>query len=420
MKDFTKKTLSNGLVVYFYKDKNMKRTYVSYNVKYGTNGYYDEFYYRDKLYHVQPGMAHFLEHTLIETCKHGNMIHKFMDKNYEFNGLTYNELTSFYFVGIKDIKNSLKELIEMVDAPVFDRTSIENVKKAIVDEVRKSDDAKYGLAYNINKRNLYRGFEFCPLNGNVLGSAESTLAITYEETVACYNAYYNVENKFLVIAGNINIDEYTEYLETIFADLDDHPNEMRAVDYGEDRAVRKEYQEVSKRVDTEHLIITFKIESDENPLLIDLALFIFLRTKLANDTKFVTQLLDDKIIVGVIGWNTSYFKGDTLVTFGVDVLNKDEFVNRLTREIANPKIEKRKFELLRRNLIANELSKLDYIYRSLKRFPNDIVYSEKLFAIDVLDECTYERVISIVESLNFDVKTSVLIKKEEITEVSSE
>ena len=43
--DYVKKVLSNGIKVYLYKDENLKRFFASYNVKYGTDGYYDTFYY---------------------------------------------------------------------------------------------------------------------------------------------------------------------------------------------------------------------------------------------------------------------------------------------------------------------------------------------------------------------------------------
>ena len=85
-KDYVEKKLSNGIKVYFLKDDNMKRVHVSYNVNYGTHGYFDKFYYKDKSYHVEPAIAHFLEHMLIETSKRGNMLLNYMDRNYDANG----------------------------------------------------------------------------------------------------------------------------------------------------------------------------------------------------------------------------------------------------------------------------------------------------------------------------------------------
>ena len=36
-----KKTLSNGVKVYFYKDTSLKRIFMTYNVNYGSHGYFN-------------------------------------------------------------------------------------------------------------------------------------------------------------------------------------------------------------------------------------------------------------------------------------------------------------------------------------------------------------------------------------------
>lgn len=412
MRDIIKKTLKNGLDVYFYKDKNMKRTLVSYNVHYGSNGYFDKFYYEGKLCEMQPGMAHFLEHTLIETCSLGNMVHKFRDKNYDFNGLTYGDLTSYYFVGIKDIEESLRELIEMVDAPAFDKEKIEKVKYAIVDEVRKNEDAKYRLAYNINKRNLFRNFEWCPESGNQLGSIETTLSITLEDVKTCYDAFYNFDNKFLVIGGNIDVPKYLELLEEIMGTMDVHERKMELLLQEVNSPSRLAYQEITKPIDSEHLIVSYKIGGPEvDALLLDIVLFIFLRIKFSNDTKFVNGLVEAGVIQGKIGWDTQYFEGDTIVTFGVDIKDKEKFLKLLDEELKEWTLEENKVNLLKRNLIANELSKLDYIYRTLQKFPTDLVYSQKLFILDELKDLNFKEIEEVLQSISFDNKSVLLVKK---------
>ena len=79
--NYIEKRLSNGLKVYFFKDKTLKRNFVSYSIKFGSNGFYRKFIYDNKEYTVKPGLAHFLEHTLIEHSKYGNMMHNFSDNN---------------------------------------------------------------------------------------------------------------------------------------------------------------------------------------------------------------------------------------------------------------------------------------------------------------------------------------------------
>lgn len=416
-KDFVKKTLKNGITVYLYRDKSLKKTVVSYNVKYGTLGYYDKFYYKNKMYEMPPAMAHFLEHTLIEESKYGNMLHKFKKLNYEVNGATYPELTSYYFVGIKDVRESLKELINMVDDPVFDERAIENVKSAIIEEVNKNDDDKYRIAFNIARRNLFQNFEAIRDCYNSLGTKESTSSITYEQARICYDAYYNDENKFLCIGGNFETEEMLSYLESIYAELKPHRNEMREYDYGSEFAVRKTYEEIKRPVDTDYIITKYKFKNDfeENQLLLDLYFYLFLRLKFASDTPFVTELIEKKIIHGGISSDVDFFNGIIDLTFSTEVLDKEAYEEALQKRLnADDLDDEYRFELIKKALKVSELSKMDYIYGNLVRFPVGIEFSEKLYTTDMLDDVTLRDVKKFIEKLTFDTKTVSYIKRKEV------
>lgn len=413
-KDFVKRTLKNGIDVYLYKDKNLKRTVVSYNVKYGSLGYYDKFYYKDQSFSVPPAMAHFLEHMLIEHSKFGNMLYRFKDKNYEVNGVTYPELTSFYFIGVKDIKESIRELITMIDDPVFTEESVEESKAAIIEEANKNDDAKYRIAYNANKRNVYANFETVSESYNTLGTKETTKSITYEDARVCYDAYYNDENKFLVIGGPIDIDETIQYLESIYENLPHHKNEMREYDYPDIFDVRKEFEIITKPVSEDHLIVTYKFKNifEERKLLVDLKLYFYTRMKFSSDTKFVSRLNEDKIIRGKIDVGVEYFKDIITISFSADVLDVEEFIARLESEINLEGLDEKEFDLIMKGLKVNDISKMDYIYRHLRRFPLDVEFTDKLYTLDVINTCTLDSVKELVSKLKFDTKTVTHIKKE--------
>lgn len=415
-KDFVKRTLKNGIPVYLYRDKNLKKMAVSYNVKYGTLGYYDKFYYKDKLYTMPPAMAHFLEHTLIETSKFGNMLHRFKEKNYEVNGGTYPELTSYYFIGIKDVWESLKELIIMVEEPAFDKEAIEGVKGAIIEEVNKNSDDKYRIAYNVARRNFYSNFEAVSESYNTLGTKESTAGVTFEDVKVCYDAYYDDENKFLVIGGNFEIDEMIDYLESIYAELDNHPCDRRRADYPNKFKVRCEYQEIEKQLDTDFVIVKYKIKNDfkESKLLLDMYFYIFLRLKFGSDTEFVTNLIEDKVIIGGISSDVDFFEDSIAVTFSADVLDKDKFIDALQRELNVEGLDEYRFELIIKALKVSELSKMDYIYANIIRFATGIDFSEKLYSIDFIDEVEFEDMKNFIANLDFGMKTVTYVRKKEV------
>ena len=91
-----------------------------------------EFYYKDKAYSLNPAMAHFLEHYLIEHSIHGNLFHWFYDKNYEFNELEYTLFVKTFSSLIKlEGENNLFS---------FTSSSIKKIAKEFIDEVYKEDE----------------------------------------------------------------------------------------------------------------------------------------------------------------------------------------------------------------------------------------------------------------------------------------
>ncbi len=415
-KEIVKRTLSNGIDVYLYADEFLKRMIVSYTVKYGYLGYYDEFYYEDKLYKMPPAMAHFLEHTLVETSKYGNMLHRLREKNYEMNAYTAAEHTSFYFVGIKDTWESLKELIHMVDDPGFDEKNIEKVKPAVAEEANKTMDEKYQHGYHANKRNATAAYSAYYPNYNTLGSYETTMGITIEDVQACYDAYYADENKFLTIGGNFDIDEMVDYLESIYKEIERHPNKMRPADYGDLLPIRKAYEELVKPVATDHYIVSYKIRNDfgiDNRRL-DLYLTMFFKMKFGSDRPFVRELNANEVIVGGIGCTADFFQDIITITFGADVLNANEFERRIESELNSDGLEEHLFELIKKSLKVGELSKMDYIYRSLLRFPRTIDFSEKLYVTEDIEKFTLDDLRKIVDKIDWSLKTVTIIKKEKV------
>ena len=412
-KDLVKKTLSNGVVAYLYADKDLKRMVACYSVRYGFLGYYDKFYYDDKLYSMPPAIAHFIEHTLVETCKYGNMLHRFKEKSYDVNALTGPEYTSYYFVGIKDTWESLEELINMVDDPNFDSENIEKVKFAVCEEANECMDKKYQHGYNANKRNATAAYSAVHETYNTLGTVETTKSITLEDVQVCYDAYYSNENKFLVIGGNFDVDEMVEYLEKIYKKLKYHPNKMRPFDYGDLLPIRKDYEELEKPVANDYCLLTYKMRDnfEERKLVIDLYLVIFLRMKFGTSTEFIKNLTADKVVIGGVGYSADFFKGIISVTFNADVLDKEEFLKRIESQLNTDDLDEKQFELIKRSYKVDDLAKMDFIYKSLLRFPQNIDFTEKLYVMDIIDDFTLEGMKRIVDELDWSLKTVTVLKK---------
>lgn len=414
-KDFVKHTLSNGITVFLYRDKSLKRMVASYNVNYGSDGYFNEFIYDGVKHSVPHAMAHFLEHTLIEKSSLGNMLLHFRDINYDSNGLTYPEITSYYFVGIKNPWENLKKLIYMIDKPAFTKEDVEEVKYAILEEVAKNDNEPYKVGFGMNKRNLIASYETIPSSYNGLGTIDSTKSITYEDVKLCYDAFYNDENKFLCIGGNFEIDEMIAYLEEIYKDIKSHPNKLELIDYKEGEKVRKEYDEIELPISQNFCIVSFKMKNvfEESKLFLDLCFRIYFKLKFGNETKLVSDLIQKGIIIGGIGGNVKFYRDDIIFTLSADVVDHEKFVQAVCEEFKNPNIDEKFFQLIKKTLKVSELNKLDYIYRAILNFPVNITFSSKLYAMDILDKCEVTDLQKIVSKLDFSHKSVTLLKKKQ-------
>ena len=138
------------------------------------------------------------------------------------NAQTHDRFTRFFILGYKDMKDSIEKLIRIIDEPVFTKESIEKVKPAVIEELKKINDKKYTKAFACAGRNLYAGYEEKAATYNTLGSEEETKAFTYELARKAYDMYYYDANKKLVIAGNIDIDEMEEFVLNIYKTIKPH------------------------------------------------------------------------------------------------------------------------------------------------------------------------------------------------------
>lgn len=410
--NYIEKRLSNGLKVYFFKDKKLKRNFVSYSIKFGSNGFYRKFIYDNKKYTVKPGLAHFLEHTLIEHSKYGNMMHNFSDNNYESNGITYDELTTYFFFGIpKKFNKYLEMLINMVDNPVFTKDDIEEVKPAVIEELRKDDDNKYRKAYTINEKNSFNWYDYSDESNNVLGSEKDTKNFTYEDVKLVYDAYYNIDNKFMLIAGNIDINKTIEVLEKIFKKVPAHPNKLQKYPYKRELKVRKELETIKLPYENKFEIITYKFKKPKNISHDEFNdyLNIYLAMKFDKNNEKIKKLMEREVILSQLGFSVNIFEDNFSVKFDADVKDIDKIYKFLNKELNTKDLKEEEFELLKKIFIVNELTKRDNIYLYFRNFPYYEEYTKDFDNIDRIKKMNFKRLIKLMDSIDFTNVTRTVI-----------
>lgn len=419
MTDFIEKKLSNGIKVYYYSDKSLKRVYASINVNYGTDGYYDHFIYKDKEYHTKPAMAHFLEHYLIENSRLGNMLLRLSDKSYMSNGLTDTDVTTYYFIGIdskKNIHTSIYELLDMIEKPVFTNKNIEKTKSSICQELTRAKDNRYQIAFSNIRHNIHTAYDAVPVANNVLGTIDTTMSITLEDAKFCYDAYYNDENKFIVIAGNININKIHSMLEAYYKKVDAHPNMFRSYSYPSDIGVRKKLEIIEMPTDADIIYNSFKFPIDNSMSLFEQAFYLhtYMGIKLGNSKQQIEKLKVDRFIASPIGFTNGYFKGMTEVTVHYESYKSKSSIKKIEEILNNKKFNKKDFELHRKDAIVNDIKEKDFIYWAFIYFPFKIEFSNKIDNIKDYNSCTYEKYKKFISKINFTFETTTIITKKRI------
>lgn len=410
--EIIKKTLKNGVKLYLYKDENMKRTIVSYGVNYGSSGEYADFYYEDKHISVKPGCAHFLEHLLLEHSKYGNLYHKFAGKKYSKNGLTGMYMTYYYFIGVDDIKESLKELLVSIQEPVFTREDVLKTSEAIISETRMVRDNKQRVARAIVDRNFYEDLELVSDTLSFIGDEETTKSIDYEMLKTCYDAFYSDDNKVLLIGGNINVEEMTEYVESIYVSLPKHENRRREYKYNLGN-IRNSRQIEYMSTEDDYVLVGFRNDMLKDFSLIEIIYYLdfIMDSKFSAGNEFVENLKKESVISSYIGWS-SYVR-DYGIHFYLNASCKDvdKFYNRIISKLKENDFSQNYFELYKKKTMANEAFKMDYKYSVLTNFVSRVDISENLSYVDFVKSMTFDRCMEFYNKLNFERNTTAIIRK---------
>ena len=409
--DYIKKTLNNGVKLYLYLDKNMKQCYVDYIINYGSSGKWYNFYLDDKLYHVLPGCAHFLEHILGEHSKYGNFYKYLASKKYYKNGATGPYYTHYFFKGTEDVLDSLEKLINMVDDPVFTMEDVEETKHAIIEETKITRNNKFRTLDALVLRNLYKNVELSTDTLSMIGDEETTKKIDYDMLKICYEAFYHDENKVLLVAGNFDEKEITKYIETIYKKLKPHKKKMREVTYNLDEIRKKEETKIrSTHNDLFGIGFKEKIKNYTRKEIYYYTWFIYSNVfEQASD--FVIRLKKENILINITGYSSSFvFDKEYVMFINALVKNNKKFQDELLKELKTRKFSERDFNLFIREIISDQALYFDYKYKRFNKFAFRLPFTKNFNDIEFLKSLSYDKFLDFYKSLSFDEFTVGLIK----------
>lgn len=225
-------TLDNGLKLILNQDKSKYRTTASIFVSVG--GLNNKFIDNGKGFNVPYGVAHFLEHYLIEQSIYGNAIDMFNKDYINFNGLTYNYCTNYYISTVHDFKDNFIKLLDIVNKPDFKKERINKVKKPIIAEINKNKDS---YKYNFIKKSYNSIFHNDVFN-KILGNITIIKNMSIELLKKFHKYTYQPINQIILITGNFD-DDIVDLINNYYKKLSINKNNMKKINIIEPETVKK-------------------------------------------------------------------------------------------------------------------------------------------------------------------------------------
>lgn len=190
-------TFSNGLQIVAQPMPDFESVAVAYYVRTGSRDEYDP---------SIAGVSHFLEHMVFKGTKTLNWQEislEFSKIGAEYNAFTSHESTVFYARVLGEYLDRAVELLSDMMYPRFDEKDFTTEKDVIVNEIARSEDLPYNVAF---RRMTQTYFGDHPLGHDVLGSRESIRDMRIEQMRDYWQRRYAANNLILSVAGNFDWD----------------------------------------------------------------------------------------------------------------------------------------------------------------------------------------------------------------------
>lgn len=198
----------SGLKIYICPKREYSSAYAMFGTKYGS---IDTKFRVDggEEITVPEGIAHFLEHKLFES-EDGDAFTRYAKTGASANAYTSFDRTCYLFSCSDKFEKSFDILLDFVQSPYFTKETVDKEQGIIGQEIRMYDDTPgWRVLFNM----LTAMFENHPVRIDIAGTVESIAQIDDKLLYKCYNAFYNLNNMFICVAGNVDPDKVIEQIE---------------------------------------------------------------------------------------------------------------------------------------------------------------------------------------------------------------
>jgi len=396
------KKLNNGLELYVLPNINQKNFYITYSTKFGSINTEFKANNSSSFTKVPNGIAHYLEHLMFN-MENGSAFDYFSKLGSSVNAFTSYNVTCYEVFSSTYFKENLEYLLDYVGTPYFTKESVNNERGIIEEEISMYEN-------NPNSELVYKAYNNIFVNDKhselISGKKEDIKKITIDNLYECYNTFYNPNNMFIIITGNVNPYEALAIIEENMSKKEYNNPTIINKSFNEPIKVKTEYEEKYMNVEINKVNISFKIPKKNFKCLglsdIELEIYIGLLFNILFGSTSILQdkLITSKIVSNGINISKTFTKDYIVVSLLSDTEYVETYINMVRDTMKNIKISESELERKLKVYKSNYILHFDDIELVNNNIQDNILMHGKVV----------NNYLNIYENINID-KLNEVIKR---------
>lgn len=390
---------SNGLEIILIPKKGFKEKTVMFGTKFGSIN--NRFVINGQRVDVPDGIAHFLEHKVLEQEDGEDALMTLTSLGAVINAYTTTNHTVYFFDTIDNYDKCTKELFNFVQSPYFTDQNVEKERGIIEQEIQMYDDDEGFQVYINLMENMYKVH---PVKIDIGGTIQTIAQIDKELLYKCYNTFYNVSNMLVCICGDIDVEETIKFIRTLVPKQGNKEKVKEFFPVEPKEIANKEsvkYMEISVPL----LAIGFKdnyvsSRSNQEKITFDIATQIAMDLLIGKSSKLYQKLYTNNLISGSLDLSYTYERDYGYIMIECATLEPEKFMEMFNEELLNFEFNEEDFERIKKTLHGNYILEFNSVPRLARMFFAD--YTKGINSLDYMDgykNVTVEDVKSVFDKL---------------------
>lgn len=405
--------LDNGLTIYLYKDNRKHSTFFQINTFCG--GYTKDFIYKGCEYHIQDGVAHMLEHYLVECNDRGNFLDLLGEKQMSTNASTSVIYTDYYFETVENVAYGIHTVLDGMYHVSFTDEKLDKLKGPIIQEVRGKQDMRSYHASHKRFEDLFHNVTFRDIGGS-LEEIEKTKA---EDLELLYKAFYHPKNQFIAVAGNFDKEEVINTIKEFYDTLTFDEFDTKLIPLNEGKDVVKMRDHFKFEVPMDYTEVDFKVDLSKYSPKEQLDFDFYLGTYINHVTGITSHMYQDLIKRGIIHdpvhFVTQIVDNYLIVIVGGFTTNMDVLEEEIVKAVCSKnEFNEEKYEVDRDHSILQISLREESIFKMIVPFINNVVYYNypHVDTIDDVHNMTFDKYKNVIKDVDFSNYIFLRVTKE--------